>query len=574
MRRILVSLLLLTTALACGEKQAGQESPDASVTPPVDLTVAMFDPNRVLRISIDMDPADWDDLRTQTRSILDVLGSSCLAEPPERPFTYFQASVTIDGETTTNVGVRKKGFFGSLSETKPSLKVKFSEYDDAQRFSGLQRMTLNNAISDASYVKQCIGYDLFTQAGVPAPRCNFATVEVNGENMGLYVHVESIKKRFIARHFDDNDGNLYEGALSDFRAGWIDTFQKKTNKDIADRSDINALVPIMNADDSQFLSDVDRIVDVDRFITMWAAELLMMHADGYARNTNNFYMYNDPTTGKFSFIPWGIDSIMFGDATLPWEDTRPPVAAWAEGVLSRRLYNVPEMRTRYFTKLNELLATIWDEDALHAEINRMEALIEDHVVVEETTQFRDNLELVRDFVDTRRATIEAALDPEPSWSGPLRDPWCIENLGNASGTFNTTFGTLESNDPLNEGTATLSATLNGQPFNTMQTGATAGFDPDSGKPAVRIVSLIGATQLLLVQLVIDEQVFTDGASMPIDWLDAQGYALTLDFGTMPDPTIEVVGIVGDGMLTLTKASTGTGMEVSGSFNATIYEPFF
>ena len=40
-------------------------------------------------------------------------------------------------------------------------------------------------------------------AGVVAPRCNFATVTVNGQLIGLYVHVESIKKQFVGRHFAD-----------------------------------------------------------------------------------------------------------------------------------------------------------------------------------------------------------------------------------------------------------------------------------------------------------------------------------------------------------------------------------
>ena len=35
--------------------------------------------------------------------------------------------VTVDGNTLTNVGVRKKGFQGSLSTTEPSFKVKFDE---------------------------------------------------------------------------------------------------------------------------------------------------------------------------------------------------------------------------------------------------------------------------------------------------------------------------------------------------------------------------------------------------------------------------------------------------------------
>ena len=573
-----VVALLLTSA--CGSGESGDDSPDAGdvdqpdAGPIVDLTEAMFDPDRVLDIEIELDPNDWDELRTQARSILDVLGSSCLTAPPPSPFTYFPATVRIDGEEIANVGVRKKGFFGSLSEVKPSLKLKFTEYDPAQRFSGMKRMTLNNAISDQSYVKQCIGYDLFAKAGVPAPRCNFARVRVNGQQMGVYVHVEAIKKQFIARHFDDNDGNLYEGALSDFRPGWVETFQKKTNDVDPDRSDIEALVPIMELPDAQFLAALEQQVNVDEFIDMWAAELLMMHADGYARNTNNFYIYDDPVSGKWSFLPWGIDSIMFNDVTLPWEDARPPVTAWAEGTLARRLYNIPETRQRYFDRLQELLATVWDESALLAEVDRMEALVDPYVVADELNAFRAAADTVRNFVENRRDVLEAELSTEPTWGTTLRDPWCIASIGTATGSFTTTFGTLDDPDPLNQGTATQAVIVNGIPYDITQSGAVAGWDADSGRPSIRLLSLISPTELLIVLITIDESQFRPGVSLPIDWLDVSGYVVTIDFAVMPAPLFTVVGIIGDGSLDLTAASTTDGMTVSGTLSAVVYEPIF
>ena len=74
---------------------------------------------------------------------------------------------------------------------------------------------------------------IFADAGLPVPRCNFATVAVNGEDLGLYVHIESVKDAFVERNFSDASGNLYEGTLSDFRPGWRGTYAKKTNEALA-----------------------------------------------------------------------------------------------------------------------------------------------------------------------------------------------------------------------------------------------------------------------------------------------------------------------------------------------------
>ena len=74
---------------------------------------------------------------------------------------------------------------------------------------GTRRFTLNNAKQDPSLIRQCLGFALFAQAGVPAPRCNFAHVTVNGHDLGIYANVEEVRKPMLARHFADDDGNLY-----------------------------------------------------------------------------------------------------------------------------------------------------------------------------------------------------------------------------------------------------------------------------------------------------------------------------------------------------------------------------
>src|SRR5690606_32903219 len=103
----------------------------------------------------------------------------------------------IDGVTIDSVAIRKKGFIGSLDEQRPSLKVKFDEYIEQDPIAGLDRLTLNNNKQDESQVSQYLTYRLFNAAGVPAPRCNFARVTVNGEYLGIYSNVESIRRPFL-----------------------------------------------------------------------------------------------------------------------------------------------------------------------------------------------------------------------------------------------------------------------------------------------------------------------------------------------------------------------------------------
>ena len=221
----MLTLLALALALAfagCGGDDGldpGLDGgPDAATDAGPDLTGPLFAPDHVLDVRIDVAPADWDLIRHQNRTISDLLGA-CLMAPFVSPFTYVEATVTIDGQRLERVGLRKKGFLGSLDDDKPSLRLKLDEYVDDQQLAGLSSLTFNNSKQDPSYVRQCLTYRTFAAAGVPAPRCNFAHVRVGGADLGVFVHVENVGKPFLRRHFADDGGNLYEGTLSDFRAG-------------------------------------------------------------------------------------------------------------------------------------------------------------------------------------------------------------------------------------------------------------------------------------------------------------------------------------------------------------------
>lgn len=570
---------LLLLVVGCGDAAVplGSGLEPNPPDPYVDPTEAMFDSEHILDVQITMDSADWDALRLQTRSVLDILGQSCLS-PPERPFTYFPAEITVDGVSIPDPAVRKKGFFGSLDTEKPSLKLKFNEYVRGQRFNGLKRMTLNNNKSDPSHIKQCIGYQLFRDAGVPAPRCSFARVAVNGHDLGIFTHVESVKTQFLRRHFAASDGNLYEGALSDFRIGWVDTFQKKTNELDPDRSDIEAIVPAAAAPDSQVVDALTRFLDLDAFTTFWAMELLLTHADGYARNTNNFYLYHDPLADKFVFIPWGIDAILSDYAgALPWEDTPPPAIVWAEGILANRLYNNPAWRTRYFDRLQALLDEVWDAPALADEIDRMEVMLLPEIEASRQADFGEEVERVRSFVRGRKAAVEALLaQAAPPWTKPLRAPWCADTIGTIDATFATTWGTVGATDPFSTGTGTLDVVIRGTALPAPdQVSATSGIDPDSGEHVIQVIALNAPNVIDVAHVVInDPTALVPGSSIPLDWLDASGYAVQLTFTGAPEPEVAVHGMIGDGLLELDQVSTIPGEPVRGTLSSLLYEPFF
>ncbi|XXT14532.1 CotH kinase family protein [Sorangium sp. So ce429] len=539
--------------------------------PDPDPSDAMFDPDHVIEVGITMAPEDWDTLRRQSRDVSELLGEGCMDGPKESPYTQFPATVTVDGTTLEMSAVRKKGFLGSASMSKPSLKVSFDEYVDGREHAGLEGLTLNNVRQDPSLIKTCLAFKVFRDAGLPASRCNFAHVTVNGEDLGIYAHVEPVGKPLLERHFTDASGDLYEGQISDFRDGWTATYEKKTNKDDPDRSELDAVAAALLASDAELDATLGAVLDIGTFRRYWATESLIAAWDGYATNTNNHLVYFDPESGKMSFLPWGPDKSF--DPVDTFTPPGRPQSVSARGAIASRLYQTPELRAAYVEAMKDLLETAWKEDALLLEIERMEKLLSPYVR-EHAEASRVATDAIKGFVSGRRATITAEIAPTPpAWSFPAPPTACMTTVGTMAGTFSTTWGSLAQMDPFATGTGTFDIAI---PVDDPQSAETVGVavGQDASQPGLELVvngraqlSIIGSfpdgTVRLLV-VYVDAEVFTDGGEGPYDWQSA--YAFALDY-TESEPVI--TGIFAGGKIHFDKASMEPGAPVTGSFEATV-----
>jgi len=362
---------LLSAALivsGCGAGDGGTEvasKSDLSNTK-VDTSGTLFESDRVMEVNIEMSPADYQTLRGDGRQ----LAHAALGCSAEFEWAHFQAKVSVDGEVLDNVDIRKKGFIGSLTASRPSFKLNFETHEPGRRFHSLERMTLNNNRQDPSNARQCISYDMFRAAGLPAPRCGYARVSVNGDDLGIYTHVESVKKHFLRRNFSSDAGNLYEAQLGDFGEFTKENYQLKTNQEINDRSDLNRVVEALRAEDHNLPGLLGQVVDLDRFLDYWAMEAITGHWDGATGNSNNHLVYRDPNSGLFTFIPWGTDG-SFG-LFHPLQVGTGPLYRYT--IIPNRLYGIPEYREKFHQRVLTLLEEVWHPQAMNAELDRIRDL--------------------------------------------------------------------------------------------------------------------------------------------------------------------------------------------------------
>lgn len=241
---------------------------------------------------------------------------------------YVEATVSFNGETWEHVGLRYKGVNSLMTAWsqgigKISLKLNMDRYEDEypetnnQRFYGFKELNLQSGMSDRSAIREKIVPEIFQDAGVPAPETAFYRVYLDhGDGMeyfGLYTLVESVDDSMIKSQFSDGSGNLYkpEGEGATFALGSLNlaSFEKKTNEKENDYSDISSLYSVLHSDTrisdpALWRSDLESVLDVDEFLTWLATNTLIKNWDTYGGNSRNYYLYNNPDTGVFTWIPW------------------------------------------------------------------------------------------------------------------------------------------------------------------------------------------------------------------------------------------------------------------------------
>ena len=291
--------------------------------------------------------------------------------------------LTVDGETADGAGVRLKHGYAQFQglDKKPGFSIETDEFVDGLDLFDVDRFTLGNAAWDHSFIAEQLVYEVYRAAGIPAARTALARVTVNGETFGLYVMRETYKERWLAQYFTDPSGNLYESP-----SGPDTVLELRTNKGRDDTSDLAAVADVVaTASDEDYRDAIEQLVDVDELLTYWAIEALTAHWDGYAFDltapgrvpppagppgnptSNNFYVYHDPETDLFVFIPHGAD-VAFGMGPGIDDDLAPStqvlIAPKADATIATRLWADPAFRDELAERIQWVLDEVWDVQAL------------------------------------------------------------------------------------------------------------------------------------------------------------------------------------------------------------------
>ncbi len=352
--RLLLALIFAAYAASKGA-EAAEKKPKARAARSAEAD-RLFASTEVPRIKIQIPEAELDKLRRQRPNF---------REQAERPVV----KVTVTDGTTvyTNVSLQLKGAAGSFRpvDDNPAMTLNFDKFVPGQTFHGLDKLSLNNSVQDPTFLSEQFSREMFNTAGVPAPRATHVHVTLNGRDLGLYGLVEGWNKNFLARHFKNTKGNLYDGG---FLKDITDELSVNSGDNPQDQSDRKALAAAAEESNPQVRAEkLDKVLDVERFISFIAMDILLWDWDGYALNRNNWRLFHDLDKGKMVFMPHGLDQML-------WSPDGPALPRM-KGLVARAVVGVPAFRTRYFERLRTLRSTVFQFEPMTHRVREIAAKI-------------------------------------------------------------------------------------------------------------------------------------------------------------------------------------------------------
>lgn len=267
-----------------------------------------------------------------------------------------RCTVREGAQSWTNVALHLKGSAGSFRpvDDMPSMTLNFSKHTPQQRFHGLSKISLNNSAQDPTRVSEKLNRELYTRGGVPVPRAGYATAELNGRRLGLYVLLEGWDRQFIQRHFADARGPLYEGRfLSDIDQPPMVAYGS-TNRNAVTIPQLLAAARETHA--AKRRASLEGVLDLDRFTRLLALDVLSWNGDGYAFHANNYRIFCDRSQNRFVFLAHGLDQTFF----LP--DT--PVLAGGDGLVAWAVLSLPDGRQRVLERIREFRSSFYQPEKL------------------------------------------------------------------------------------------------------------------------------------------------------------------------------------------------------------------
>jgi hypothetical protein len=317
------------TVLSCGDAAADAVGPPARrpdaadpgivVSEPADEAAYLFDQGALRTYNVVVAEAD-----------LAIIDANPAAEQ------WVTGMLEFEGKQYGPLGVRYKGSVGAFfapcmggrlgapqgpKQGKCSVKLGFDHVDENARFFGLRKLNFHSMNGDPSMMRDRLGYSMFRDMGVAAPRAVHARLTFNGRLEGLFAVVEQVDGRFARSRFTEGgEGNVYKEIWPLHDDPGVYARALETNQGPA--PSVEGMIHFKQAVDAEPAA-IEAFLDRAYMLRYIAVDRVIVNDDGpfhwwcarggQGNNPNgvgnhNYYWYEAIASARFWLIPWDLDS--------------------------------------------------------------------------------------------------------------------------------------------------------------------------------------------------------------------------------------------------------------------------
>ena len=182
---------------------------------------------------------------------------------------------------------------------------------------GRTQFKLRPDAREATFMRTKLASDFHARLGIKTISSNYANLYINGEFMGFYVLMDSIKKSWIEAEYGDIETSTLYECSSTGNDLTVEASGKKcvnANKNVTDTSEFMKFLTDLNA--AQTIEEVEKFFDVDLFLTEMAYEYLFGSWDHYLIYGHNFLLYKPAGSVIWKYIITDFDGDIGQDISM------------------------------------------------------------------------------------------------------------------------------------------------------------------------------------------------------------------------------------------------------------------
>jgi CotH kinase protein/Lamin Tail Domain/Secretion system C-terminal sorting domain len=350
---------------------------------------------------------------------------------------YIEATLTVDGVVYPQVGVAFKGqtsYMMAQGEDKKSFSIVTDAFVSGQNLEGYNNFNLNNCFDDPSFMKEFFLYYLIDKH-IPAARCTYVKLYINGESWGLYPSVQQLNKDFLEEWYLSNDGTNWRADapagtgggggggpqwgdgtaafnyLGDLASDYDSYYTLKTTTQSDPWAPLIQTCDILNNSSNTELPNLlPAVLDIDRTLWFLAIENAFADDDSYIyKGKMDYFCYWELETGRMVPQEYDGNSIL-ADNHLSWSPFYH--ADDVDYPLLNKLLNIPIWRQRYLAHMRTIAEDFLNTNTTADLLNYYSEIIDPYVQDDDKklysyAQFTTGVSDLIDAVTTRRNTIMA-----------------------------------------------------------------------------------------------------------------------------------------------------------------------